>query len=107
MLNDTLALITWRSPPKRELHGELKGFKILIDCDNIYGDMKNETSSFPSFENPQLNFTLNSDAHSLTFDISMNVTYAVQVAAYNRQGMGPFSTKKELKVKFSWENIYF
>ena len=97
MFNDTVALVTWRPPPKRELHGELKGFKVLIDCDNS-GDMRNETSSIPSSDTFQLNFTLDSDVRSLTFDISLNVTYHVQVAAYNRQGIGPFSAKKKLKV---------
>ena len=98
IFNETIALVTWRPPPKRELHGELKGFKLLIDCDNS-GDIKNETSLIPSIDATQLNFTLDSDSHSLTFDISINGTYYVQVAAYNRQGIGPFSAKKKLKVR--------
>ena len=105
LYNDTIALVTWRPPPKRELHGALKGYKVLIDCDKNYGDMKNETSLMPSFDTTQLNFTLDSDAHSLTFDISINGTYYVQVAAYNRQGMGPFSAKKKLKVKYLKDKI--
>ena len=54
----------------------------------------------PPIDTTQLNFTLDSDAHSLTFDISINGTYYVQVAAYNRQGIGPFSAKKQLKVRY-------
>ena len=98
-----MAIVTWRPPPKRELQGELKGFKLLIDCDlNGIGEVKNGTSKNgppSSIEaSSQLNFTLDSDTHTLTFDISINVTYHVQVAAYNRQGIGPFSEKKTLKV---------
>ena len=99
--NKTIALVTWRPPPKRELHGELKGFKLLIDCNINNGEIKNETSSsVHSLESisSQLNFTLDSDTHTLTFDISINTTYHVQIAAYNRQGIGPFSTMAKLKV---------
>ena len=54
----------------------------------------------PSIEaSSQLNFTLDSDTHTLTFDISINATYYIQVAAYNRQGIGPFSERKIFKVK--------
>ena len=104
IFNRTIALVTWRPPPKRELHGELKGFKLLIDCDtkNIGDKIKNETSEIPSvmdIAGSQLNFTLDSETHTLTFDITMNATYHVQVAAYNRQGIGPFNAKKTLKVR--------
>ena len=99
LYNRTIALVTWRPPPHRELHGDLKGFKLLIDCDLYIGDIKNETSLMQSIEaSSQLNFTLDSDTHTLTFDISINATYHIQVAAYNRQGIGPFSEKKTFKV---------
>ena len=103
--NETVAIVTWRPPPKRDLQGELKGFKLLIDCDlnGIGSEIKNGTSrNGPPLSleaSSQLNFTLDSDTHTLTFDISINATYHVQVAAYNRQGIGPFSEKKTLKVK--------
>ena len=101
--------MTWRPPPKRELHGELKGFKLLIDCNIYNGDIKNETSaSVHSLESisSQLNFTLDSDTHTLTFDISINTTYHVQIAAYNRQGIGPFSAIAKLKVWTIFEEIF-
>ena len=107
--NKTIALVTWRPPPKRELHGELKGFKLLIDCNINNGDIKNETSSsVHSMESisSQLNFTLDSDTHTLTFDISINTTYHVQIAAYNRQGIGPFSAMAKLKVCMNIEKIF-
>ena len=69
------------------------------------GEIKNETSSsVHSLESisSQLNFTLDSDTHTLTFDISINTTYHVQIAAYNRQGIGPFSAIAKLKV---WTTI--
>ena len=103
--NETVAIVTWRPPPKRDLQGELKGFKLLIDCDlnDIGSEIKNGTSrNGPPLSleaSSQLNFTLDSDTHTLTFDISINATYHVQVAAYNRQGIGPFSEQKTLKVK--------
>ena len=102
--NETVAIVTWRPPPKRDLQGELKGFKLLIDCDlnGLGSEIKNGTSrNGPPLSleaSSQLNFTLDSDTHTLTFDISINATYHVQVAAYNRQGIGPFSEKKTLKV---------
>ena len=102
--NETVAIVTWRPPPKRDLQGELKGFKLLIDCDlnGIGSEIKNGTSrNGPPLSleaSSQLNFTLDSDTHTLIFDISINATYHVQVAAYNRQGIGPFSEKKTLKV---------
>ena len=102
LYNETVAIVTWRPPPKRELQGELKGFKLLIDCDLNVIEVKNGTSKNgppTSIEAAsQLNFTLDSDTHTLTFDISINATYHVQVAAYNRQGIGPFSERKTLKV---------
>eukprot|EP00095_Tigriopus_kingsejongensis_P003619 maker-scaffold49_size462716-snap-gene-3.30 protein:Tk03619 transcript:maker-scaffold49_size462716-snap-gene-3.30-mRNA-1 annotation:"roundabout 1" len=84
MLNLTAAVIQWHEPPRRDLHGDLKGFKVLIDI--------NGTEA--------LNFTLEPSSNSLIlYNLTEGLTYAVQVAAYNRQGVGPLCDPVELEVE--------
>ncbi|TRY77965.1 hypothetical protein TCAL_12741 [Tigriopus californicus] len=84
MLNLTAAVIQWHEPPRRDLHGDLKGYKVLIDV--------NGTEA--------LNFTLDPTSNSLIlYNLTEGLTYTVQVAAYNRQGVGPLCHSVELLVE--------
>lgn len=84
MLNLTVAVIQWHEPPRRDLHGDLKGYKVLIDVNG----------------SEALNFTLDPTSNSLIlYNLTEGLTYTVQVAAYNRQGVGPLCNPVELLVE--------
>ena len=86
LYNSTSALIMWGPPNKRELHGDLQGYKVIIRSQN--------TSHYWN------NFTLDSDITSLLLEnLTAEEVYWVKVAAYNRKGIGPFSKVVELKVR--------
>lgn len=83
VLNHTAALFEWRAPASRNLNGELMGFKIRVDAN----------------DSEHLNFTLDSEKRSLSLsNLSMETNYSFQVAAYNRQGIGPFSSPLKLQL---------
>ena len=83
----------WGPPNKRELHGDLQGYKVIIRSQN--------TSHYWN------NFTLDSDITSLLLEnLTVEEVYWVKVAAYNRKGIGPFSKVVELKVSFDISEVF-
>ena len=83
--NSTSAIVLWGPPSARDLNGDLQGYKVIIGSQN--------SSSHWS------NFTLDSKVTSLQLDnLTWNEIYWVKIAAYNRQGMGPFSKALDIKV---------
>ena len=85
LFNSTSALILWGAPNSRDLNGDLQGFKVIVGFQN--------SSHFWS------NFTLDSEVTSLQLNnLTSDEVYWVKIAAYNRQGMGPFSKRVEIKV---------
>ena len=82
-LNSSTALVQWKAPSEKDLNGDLKGFKVLVEV--------NETEN--------MNFTLEPSVHSLILNnVSTSNVYTVKVGAYNRQGMGPFSSNLTFKM---------
>ena len=82
--NSTSAIVLWGPPSERDLNGDLQGYKVIIGSQN--------SSNYWS------NFTLDSEVTSLQLDNLTTDIYWVKIAAYNRQGMGPFSKAMEIKV---------
>ena len=78
LINDTTALLQWHQPSPRDLHGDLKGYKVLIESVSSGNETVTTSSS---------NFTLDPESNSLVlYNVSTGVEYTVKVAAYNRQG---------------------
>ena len=85
LFNSTTAVVLWGPPNSRDLNGDLQGFKVIV------GSL-NSSNLFS-------NFTLDSDVSSLQLDnLTSEEIYWVKIAAYNRQGMGPFSKGVEIKL---------
>lgn len=85
LFNSTSAVVMWSPPNERELHGDLRGYKVTISY-------ANDTTEWS-------NFTLEHDVTSLQLDnLHSDSEYNIRVAAYNRQGMGPFTKPVILNV---------
>ncbi|CAB4068857.1 ROBO2 [Lepeophtheirus salmonis] len=85
LVNVSTGLIQWHTPPSRDLNGDLSGFKVLIFVN----------SSLES------NYTLEPDVNSfLITELSSDfeTAYGAKVAAYNRQGVGPFSPMVSINI---------
>lgn len=83
--NSSTAIVLWGPPPPRDLNGDLQGYKVIVGSFNASQSWNN--------------FTFGSDVTSLQLDnLTSAETYWVKIAAYNRQGMGPFSKAMEIKV---------
>jgi len=88
--NVSTAILQWTRPSKRGLHGDLKGFEILMQIEKE----SNQTSG-----KEQRNFTLDQDTTSLVLhNITEGAKYTFRVAAFNHQGVGPFSSVVKLDV---------
>ena len=75
---------------KRDLHGDLKGYKVQVEIENL----SNESSGI-EFSN----FTLEPEVTSLVlYNLTSTSKYVFKVAAYNRQGIGPFSPSVSMKI---------
>lgn len=85
IFNSSSAIILWGPPHVRDLNGELQGYKVIVGSQNSSSNLSN--------------FTLSSEVTSLQLDnLTSQTIYWVKIAAYNRQGMGPFSKKVDIKV---------
>lgn len=85
LFNSTSALLLWGPPNSRDLNGDLQGYKVIVGSQNTSAHW--------------FNFTLDSEVTSLQLDnLTAETEYWVKIAAYNRQGMGPFSKSVDFKV---------
>ena len=89
-VNATTILLQWISPLKRDLHGDLKGYKINVEI-----EYQGNESKVVEFNN----FTLEPEVTSLILhNLSSIARYTFKVAAYNRQGIGPFSQNVAMRM---------
>jgi hypothetical protein len=89
-INASAVLLQWNPPLKRDLHGDLKGYKVQVEIENL----SNESSAI-EFSN----FTLEPEVTSLVlYNMTSAAKYVFKVAAYNRQGIGPFSSSVTMKI---------
>ncbi len=89
-VNASTVLLQWSSPLKRELHGDLKGYKINVEIEH-----QGNESKVVEFNN----FTLEPEVTSLILhNLSSTAKYTFRVAAYNRQGIGPFTQNLAMKM---------
>ena len=103
LLNLTSAQVLWHPPPRRELHGDLKGYKVIVDEG---GSSDKEDSAESNNAAPFANFTLEAGANSVSVNgLSPGTVYRVRAAAYNRQGVGPFS--EPVLIRVSEEQLRF
>ncbi len=86
--NVSTAILQWTRPSKRGLHGDLRGFEIImqIEKESNYSKIKEQT-----------NFTLDPETTSLLlYNLTEGTKYTFRVAAFNHQGVGPFSSAVSL-----------
>ena len=75
-VNETSLMIQWRRPHERDLNGDLKGYKAIVDV----------SSEGATGDGSSMNFTLEPSVHSLVLtNVSREDTYTVRIGAYNRQ----------------------
>ncbi len=95
LFNSSTAIVMWSPPDARSLNGDLRGYKVIIEAANKTPPPEAEEAKPHEWSN----FTLDQDVTSLQLDnLTSDLTYYVRIAAYNRQGMGPFSKPLPLKV---------
>lgn len=88
--NVSTAILQWTTPSRRGLHGELKGFEIIMQIEKE----SNQTQT-----KEQTNFTLDPETTSLLLhNLTEGTKYTFRVAAFNHQGIGPFSPAVSLTV---------
>ena len=96
-INSTTIAVQWRKPHQKDLNGDLKGYKVMVEVTPA-------SSSGPGGEDEtsqRMNFTLDPSVHSLLLgNVSSLDTYTARIGAYNRQGMGPFTRDLTFKMPF-------
>ncbi|XP_069743784.1 tyrosine-protein kinase Mer isoform X2 [Narcine bancroftii] len=82
LVSDASLTVQWVGPPEEEVNGILLGYKLSYDW---------EGSEFPVIESFAMddNQTFNQGTIET---VATDVTYKVQVAAFTRAGVGPYST---------------
>ncbi len=91
-INASTVLVQWSPPLKRDLHGDLKGYKVTVEIESLSNESASSGLEFT-------NFTLEPEVTSLVlYNLSSTSKYIFRVAAYNRQGIGPFSASQAMKI---------